>query len=125
MRRYSIEVLGICESRCNRSRLSQLSTGESIIYSGHPEDNHEHTEFWSGYHDVPESIEGSHTVGINLLHHQDHDSKVQLKRKESHNHTTPRYAPTNIADEEKKEEFCRKLQSVLDKTQVQMATLKF
>ncbi|CAH8560374.1 unnamed protein product, partial [Heterobilharzia americana] len=33
MRRYNIEVLGICESRWNGSGLSKLSTGESIIYS--------------------------------------------------------------------------------------------
>ncbi|CAH8469774.1 unnamed protein product [Heterobilharzia americana] len=85
MRRYHIEVLGICESRWNGSGLSKLSTGESIIYSGHPDDNHEHTELWSGYHDVLKSIEGSHAVGTNLL--QDHDSKIQLKRKKGHNHT--------------------------------------
>ncbi|CAH8562719.1 unnamed protein product [Heterobilharzia americana] len=85
MRRYNIEVLGICESRWNGSGLSKLSTGESIIYSGHPDANHEHTEYWSGYHDVLKSIEGSHAVGTNLL--QDHDSKIQLKRKKGHNHT--------------------------------------
>ncbi|CAH8655336.1 unnamed protein product [Heterobilharzia americana] len=53
----------------------------------HPDANHEHTELWSGYHDVLKSIEGSHAVGTNLLQHRDHDSKIQLKRKEGHNHT--------------------------------------
>ncbi|CAH8847376.1 unnamed protein product [Trichobilharzia szidati] len=44
MRRYALEVLGICESRWNGCGLTTLSTGESIIYSGHPDYNHEHTE---------------------------------------------------------------------------------
>ncbi|CAH8433975.1 unnamed protein product [Heterobilharzia americana] len=49
----------------------------------HPDDNHEHTEFSSGYHDVPNSIEGSHTVGISLLmQDQDHDSKMDSTRGE-------------------------------------------
>nr|CAH8854842.1 unnamed protein product [Trichobilharzia regenti] len=44
MRRYRIEVLGICESRWNGTGRCQLPTGETVIVSGHPEDNHEHTE---------------------------------------------------------------------------------
>ena len=44
MKRYGIEVLGICESRWNGSGLSKLSTGETMIYSGRPENNHEHID---------------------------------------------------------------------------------
>ncbi|CAH8465305.1 unnamed protein product [Heterobilharzia americana] len=82
----------------------------------HPDDNHEHTELWSGYHDIPNTIEGSHAVGTNLL--QDHGSKIQLKRKEGHNHTMLHYAPTNNAEQEKKEEFYRQLHSTLNKASV-------
>ncbi|CAH8513924.1 unnamed protein product [Heterobilharzia americana] len=49
---------------------------------------------------------------------------IQLRRKEGHNHTMLCYAPTNNADEEKKEEFYRQLQSTLDKTTPQLVTSK-
>ncbi|CAH8649323.1 unnamed protein product [Heterobilharzia americana] len=93
----------------------------------HTDDNHQHTEFSSGYHDVANSTEGSlcHAVGTNLLQHPNHDRKVQLKRKESHNHTMLRYTPTNNADQEKKEEFHRQLQSAIEKNLLQMVTSKF
>ncbi|CAH8501203.1 unnamed protein product [Heterobilharzia americana] len=64
MKRYHTEVLGICESRWSGSGLSKLSTGEeSIIYSDTvTQTTTTNTEFWSGYHDIPNSIEGPHAV---------------------------------------------------------------
>ncbi|MEE4247058.1 MAG: endonuclease/exonuclease/phosphatase family protein [Kangiellaceae bacterium] len=44
MRRYNIEVLGICESRWNGSGTTTLASGERIIYSGHSEEDHGHSE---------------------------------------------------------------------------------
>ena len=43
MRRYNIQILGICESRWNGSGMTTLSTQERIIYSGHAAEEHEHT----------------------------------------------------------------------------------
>ena len=44
LKRYNIQVLGICESRWNGSGLTTLATGEKILYSGPAEENHDHTE---------------------------------------------------------------------------------
>ena len=43
MRRYNIQLLGICESRWNGSGEPILSTGEKVLFSGHEEEDHEHT----------------------------------------------------------------------------------
>ncbi|CAH8455423.1 unnamed protein product [Heterobilharzia americana] len=130
MRRYSIEVSRWQSASADGMEWEwTLQTVNwrinNLLQYCHPDDNQKHTEFSSGYRDVPNSIEGSHAVGTNLLHNQDHDSKVQLKRKEGHNHTMLRCAFTHNADEEKKEEFYRQLQSTLDKTPLQLAISKF
>ena len=44
MRRYNIAVLGLCETRWTHSGQFRLSTGETLLYSGHEEDNSPHTE---------------------------------------------------------------------------------
>ncbi|KAK7010836.1 craniofacial development protein 2 [Biomphalaria glabrata] len=44
MRKYKIKVLGLSETRWNGSGLSNLTTGESIIYSGHEDLDHNHTQ---------------------------------------------------------------------------------
>ena len=43
MRKYNIQILGLCESRWNGSGMTTLSTKEKILYSGHPSEEHEHT----------------------------------------------------------------------------------
>ena len=43
-RRYNIAVLGLCETRWTQSRQIRLSTGETLLYSGHEEDSSPHTE---------------------------------------------------------------------------------
>ncbi|CAH8486841.1 unnamed protein product [Heterobilharzia americana] len=87
----------------------------NLLQYCHPDNNHKHTHSEKEYHDVPNTIEGSHVVGTNLLL-QDHNTNVQLTMKESHNHTMLRHAPTNNADEEREEKFYRQLQSTLNKT---------
>ena len=44
MRRYNIAVLGICESRWNGAGRITLATGEQLVYSGHENEQHAHTE---------------------------------------------------------------------------------
>ncbi|CAH8292472.1 unnamed protein product [Heterobilharzia americana] len=113
MRRYNIEVLGICESRWNGSGLSKLSTGESIIYSGHPDANHEHTE--------GVAIMMSSRASKALMQWEPISSRIMTARFNSKGRKVTIiqcYAPTNNAEQEKKEEFYRQLQSTLDKTSV-------
>ncbi|CAH8468484.1 unnamed protein product [Heterobilharzia americana] len=119
MRRYHIEVIGICECRWNGSGLSKMSTGESIIYSDIVTQTTTTSTLSFGVAIMisPRASKGLfHAMGTNLL--QDHDRKIQLKRKEGHNHTMLRCAPTNNAEQEEKEEFYKQFQSTLDKTPV-------
>ena len=44
MRRYNIAVLGICESRWNGAGRITLATREQLVYSGHENEQHAHTE---------------------------------------------------------------------------------
>ena len=44
MHRYNIAVLGICESRWNVAGRITLATGEQLVYSGHDNEQHAHTE---------------------------------------------------------------------------------
>nr|CAH8838004.1 unnamed protein product [Trichobilharzia regenti] len=111
MKRYGIQVLGICESRWNGSGLTKLSTGESVIYSGHPEDNHTHTE--------GVAIMMSPTATKALIQWEAISSRIMTARFNSKGRKVSIiqcYAPTNNADLEKKEEFYRQLQATMDNT---------
>lgn len=44
IKRYDMQALGICKRRWNGSGMTTLASGEKIIYSGHPDENHIHTE---------------------------------------------------------------------------------
>ncbi|CAH8432636.1 unnamed protein product [Heterobilharzia americana] len=127
MRRYHIEVLGICESRCYGSGLSKLSTRESIIYSDIVTQTTTTSILSSGG-----AIMMSPTASKALMHWEPISSSRIMTarfnskgRKEGHNHTMLHCASTNNADEKKKEEFYRQLQSTLDKTPRLLATSKF
>ncbi|XP_052271383.1 craniofacial development protein 2-like [Dreissena polymorpha] len=88
MKRYNIQVLGICECRWNGSGLTTLATGEKIVYSGHAEENHDHTE------------------GVAIMM-SPAAANAPMERQ-------PCYAPTNDADGETNETFYDALQTVAD-----------
>ena len=44
MRLYNIAVPGICQSRWNGAGCITLATGEQLVYSGHENEQHAHTE---------------------------------------------------------------------------------
>jgi hypothetical protein len=43
MRQYGIEILGVSECRWNGYGSNKLVTGETILYSGHQNEETEHT----------------------------------------------------------------------------------
>ncbi|VDP97828.1 unnamed protein product [Trichobilharzia regenti] len=73
MKKYGIEVLGICESRTIKSVYWKAS---NLLPSDHPEDNYEHTEVLIGYLNVINISRSSYEVGTDIIQH--HDSKSQL-----------------------------------------------
>ena len=44
MSRYKLAILGLCETRWTLSEQIRLTTGETLIYSGHEEEYTPHTE---------------------------------------------------------------------------------
>ena len=110
MRRYNIQLLGICESRWNGSGQTTLSSGEMIIYSGHEDENHDHTE--------GVAIMMSPTSAQALVEWEPISSRIMTARFNSKGRKVTIiqcYAPTNAAEEEAKEEFYARLQTVIDK----------
>ncbi len=44
MRRYKLKVLGLSETRWIGSGQTRLVLGETVIYSGYEDEDHEHTQ---------------------------------------------------------------------------------
>ncbi|XP_059147249.1 craniofacial development protein 2-like [Physella acuta] len=44
MRRYKLKVLGLSETRWNGSGQTRLVSGETVVYSGHEDEDHKHTQ---------------------------------------------------------------------------------
>ena len=44
MERYNLDILGLCETRWTQAGKVKINSGQTIIYSGHEEDNAPHTE---------------------------------------------------------------------------------
>ncbi|KAK7096603.1 hypothetical protein V1264_005879 [Littorina saxatilis] len=44
MRNYNISLLGLCETRWLQAGQLRLTSGETLIYSGHTEEGAPHTE---------------------------------------------------------------------------------
>ena len=43
-RAYNISILGFCETRWTKSGQTRINTGDTVLYSGHEEENAPHTE---------------------------------------------------------------------------------
>nr|CAH8823142.1 unnamed protein product [Trichobilharzia regenti] len=94
MRRHGIKVLEMCESRWNGCERCQLSTGEIIIYSGHPEDKDK--------------------ALMQLKPVSSRTTTAMFNSKERKVTVIQCYAPTNVSEQEKKEALYRQIQTVMD-----------
>ena len=112
MKRYGIKVLGISETRWLQSGQIRLATGEQLLYSGHTMDGAPHTE-GVGLMLAPEvqrALIGWEPVSSRII-----TAKFTSKRKNINLHIIQCYAPTNDADDEKKDEFYLQLQAIVEK----------
>ena len=107
MERYHIELLGICECRWNGSGMVALKSGQKVIFSGHAEENHDHTE--------GVALIMSPKAAAALVEWQPISSRIITARFNSKGRKVSViqcYAPTNNASDESKLAFYDKLQSV-------------
>ena len=106
MRRYNIAVLGLCETRWTQSGQIHLSTGDTLLYSGHEEDNSPHTE------GVGLMLSASATAS--LIEWTPVSSRIVLARFRSKTRNVQIvqcYAPSNDADDDLKTDFYEQLQA--------------
>ena len=105
-------MLGISETRWLQSGQIRLATGEQLLYSGHTIDGVPHTE-GVGLMLAPEAqraLIGWEPVSSRII-----TAKFTSKRKNINLHIIQCYAPTNDADDEKKDEFYLQLQAIVEK----------
>ena len=108
-RRYSIAVLSLCETRWTQSGQIRLSTGETLLYSGHEEENSPHTE------GVGLMLSAEATAS--LIEWTPVSSRIVLARFRSRTRNVQIvqcYAPTNDADGDVKTDFYEQLQATLE-----------
>ena len=112
MKRYKIGVLGLSETRWLQSRQLRLSSGEQLLYSGHIEEGAPHTE---GVALVLAPEAHAALIGWEPVNSRIITAKFTTKKKDIRLNTIQCYAPTNDAEEEKKDDFYQQLQAVLDR----------
>ena len=111
MKEYHLDILGLCETRWTGTDKCPLASGETILYSGHLEENAPHTE-GVGFMLSPRAqralIEWK-AEGPRLI-----SAEFRTQRKEVRLQVIQAYAPTNDKDQEVKDNFYRKLQDTID-----------
>ena len=112
MKNYKIGVLGLSETRWLQSGQLKLSSGEQLLYSGHIEDGAHHTE---GVTLMLAPEAHAALIGLEPVNSRIITAKFTTKKKDIRLNIIHRYAPTNDAEEEKKDYFYQQLQAVLDR----------
>ncbi|CAH8498299.1 unnamed protein product, partial [Schistosoma bovis] len=112
MRRYNLAVLGISETHWTQAGQKRLATGEMLLYSGHEEDNAPHTQ---GVALMLSKVARSALVGW-----ESHGSRIikasfKTKKEGIIMNIIQCYAPTNDRNDDIKDQFYERLQSVIEK----------
>ena len=120
MKNYKIEVLGLSETRWLHTGQLRLSSGEQLLYSGHTEDGTPHTG-GVALMQAPEAQQAP--VGWELVNSRIITAKFTTKKKVIRLNIIQCYAPTNDAEEEKKEEFYQQLQAAINRGEARDMTI--
>lgn len=97
MRRYKISVLGLCVTRWIQTGEVELASGESILYSGHPDEKAPHTEgvAFMLSKEAQRSLISWETINSRIITARFQTTQNRIKLQ-----VIQCYAPTNNANEE-------------------------
>ncbi|CAH8493033.1 unnamed protein product [Schistosoma haematobium] len=112
MRRYNLAVLGISETHWTQAGQQRLNTGEMLLYSGHEEDNAPYTQ---GVALMLSKVARNALVGW-----ESHGSRIikasfKTKKEGITMNIIQCYAPTNDSNDDIKDQFYERLQSIIEK----------
>jgi exonuclease III len=102
MNNYSLNILGICESQWTGSGKKRLVSGETLLFSGHEEEDAPHTQ--------GVALMLSKTAERALIGWKAHGLRImaasfKTKKRRLNLNIIQVYAPTNKSDEADKEDF--------------------
>ncbi|XP_076105822.1 uncharacterized protein LOC143074158 [Mytilus galloprovincialis] len=112
MKAYEIGILGIAEARWNDAGQSKLTSGEMIIYSGHMEENAQHSEGVAIMlsKEAQKTLIGWEPISARIIR-----AKFKTTNKRISLNIIQCYAPTNGAEDNIKEEFYQLLEETTRK----------
>ncbi|VDP27223.1 unnamed protein product [Schistosoma margrebowiei] len=111
MRRYNLAVLGISETHWTQAGQKRLAMGEMLLYSGHEEENAPHTQ---GVALILSKVARNPLVGWES--HGSRIIKASFKTKEGITMNIIQcYAPNNDSNDDIKDQFYERMQSIIEK----------
>ena len=107
MLRYKLKLLGLCEVRWLGAGQQSLATGEEILYSGKEEGTHEEGVAILIAKEVKKSLMQWEAVSSRII-------TARFKSTARNITVINAYAPTNLADDDTKDQFYEQLQGVIN-----------